>query len=178
MKKAVLISIQPKWVRLIVSGEKTVEIRKTCPKLETPFKCYIYETKGHTWQNKNEPKMQEGNGRVLGEFVCDICTEFTQDYYELSLVSDGSCVPMDELKAYLGAANKNGYVWHISNLKMYDKPKQIQDFYRIGVESCRKCDICWYHDYPIDEEPCVSCHLDRDYLWRAPQSWCYVEELE
>ena len=42
--KAVLISIQPKWGELIASGKKTVEIRKTKPKLETPFKVYIYCT--------------------------------------------------------------------------------------------------------------------------------------
>ena len=44
--KSVLISIQPKWCELIASGKKTVEVRKTKPKLETPFKCYIYCTQG------------------------------------------------------------------------------------------------------------------------------------
>lgn len=45
-KKSVLISIQPKWCELILSGKKTVEVRKNRPRLETPFKCYIYQTKG------------------------------------------------------------------------------------------------------------------------------------
>ena len=44
--KSLLISINPKWCELIASGKKTVEVRKTKPKLETPFKVYIYETKG------------------------------------------------------------------------------------------------------------------------------------
>lgn len=43
--KAVLISIQPKWCELIASGKKTVEVRKTKPKIDVPFKCYIYCTK-------------------------------------------------------------------------------------------------------------------------------------
>ena len=43
--KSVLISIRPKWCELIASGNKTLEIRKTRPKLETPFRCYIYCTK-------------------------------------------------------------------------------------------------------------------------------------
>ena len=34
--KAVLISIKPKWCDLIRRGRKTVEVRKTCPKLEVP----------------------------------------------------------------------------------------------------------------------------------------------
>ena len=43
--KAILISIRPKWVEKIASGEKTIEVRKTRPKIEMPFKCYIYCTK-------------------------------------------------------------------------------------------------------------------------------------
>ena len=46
MSKAVMLSIRPKWCEKIISGEKTVEVRKTRPKLETPFKCYIYCTVG------------------------------------------------------------------------------------------------------------------------------------
>ncbi len=38
MSKAVMISIRPKWCEKIVNGEKTIEVRKTRPKLETPFK--------------------------------------------------------------------------------------------------------------------------------------------
>lgn len=42
--KSVLISIRPEWCGKIASGEKTVEVRKTRPKLDMPFKCYIYCT--------------------------------------------------------------------------------------------------------------------------------------
>ena len=42
MNRAVLISIKPEWCSLIATGNKTVEIRKSIPKLDTPFKCYIY----------------------------------------------------------------------------------------------------------------------------------------
>ena len=42
MSQAVLISIRPKWCEKIIGGEKTIEVRKTRPKLQTPFKCYIY----------------------------------------------------------------------------------------------------------------------------------------
>ena len=41
---AVLISIRPKWAQKIMTGQKTVEVRKTRPKMDTPFKCYIYCT--------------------------------------------------------------------------------------------------------------------------------------
>lgn len=42
MSKAVLISIRPKWCEKICNGEKTVEVRRTRPKLNTPFRVYIY----------------------------------------------------------------------------------------------------------------------------------------
>ena len=42
MSKAVLISIRPKWCEKIANGNKTIEVRKTRPKMDTPFKCYIY----------------------------------------------------------------------------------------------------------------------------------------
>jgi len=40
--KSVILSIQPKWCELIASGRKTIEVRKTRPQIDTPFKCYIY----------------------------------------------------------------------------------------------------------------------------------------
>ncbi len=61
--KAILMSIKPKWCKLIFSGEKTIEVRKTAPKLETPFKVYVYCTKErmtrvpsmYAYLHKNEP---------------------------------------------------------------------------------------------------------------------------
>lgn len=69
MSKAVMISIQPKWVELILSGKKTVEVRKTRPSIETPFKVYIYCTKGELLlvNTDNAAKCYQANGRVVGE---------------------------------------------------------------------------------------------------------------
>lgn len=65
--KSVLISIKPKWCELIASGKKTVEVRKTRPKIETPFKCYIYQTVGG---RTNSVDVLENNlQRVCGEVV-------------------------------------------------------------------------------------------------------------
>ena len=97
MNKAVLISIQPKWCELIASGKKTVEVRKTKPKIETPFKVYIYCTQGDalaypclntptftihrtnngtlkgrqmTAEEREKSDHLFANGKVIGEFVC------------------------------------------------------------------------------------------------------------
>ena len=69
MSKAVMLSIRPKWCEKIASGEKTIEVRKTRPKLETPFKCYIYETQG--WWKRDGLRAFRLGGRVIGEFTCD-----------------------------------------------------------------------------------------------------------
>lgn len=72
MSKAVLISIQPDWCKKILSGEKTVEVRKTRPKLETPFKVYIYCTKTAEGWLRTIPVQgwQRMDGFVIGEFTC------------------------------------------------------------------------------------------------------------
>ena len=84
---SVMISIRPKWCEKIIKGQKTIEVRRTQPKLQTPFKVFIYCTKGG--KTLNIPISQErliadvavngmksmnnpiGNGSVIGEFVCD-----------------------------------------------------------------------------------------------------------
>ena len=108
--KSVMISIRPKWCELIANGRKTIEVRKTRPKLETPFKCYIYCTQARNpirvfgrilmyeddlaltnrWgQGKLVANpygaMMEGefflNGKVIGEFVCEeIKTYYADDF--------------------------------------------------------------------------------------------------
>jgi len=183
--KAVLISIQPKWCELIASGKKTIEVRKTRPKIETPFKCYIYATKPKTYSHPARiynsfimPESGEcGSGKVIGEFVCDdiIVDERGENadvfskYAQLSLV---------EQKKY--GANKPLFGWHITDLKIYDKPKELGEFSSYGCKIVGDC--CINYDCPncIDNgwmQP-PDCKIDGCYLTRPPQSWCYVEELE
>ena len=87
--KSVLISIQPKWCELIASGKKTVEVRKTRPKLETPFKVYIYCSKGFKPNTSYSYKTWAGYGKVIGEFVCDRIDywqhHWTPDYQTIQL---------------------------------------------------------------------------------------------
>lgn len=188
--KEVLISIQPKWCELIANGEKTVEVRKTKPKLNTPFKCYIYQTvDGRT----NTVDILENNlGKVIGEFVCDRINTIKKrgidnnfDYCYLSLDKWGnddiepeitavknSCVLRDDLNDY-GENSRMLYGWHISNLLIYDKPKALNKFYK---KDFKKALCYWEYLFSIgcvDDEPEPK---EEDYiLAKAPQSWCYVE---
>lgn len=206
--KSVLISIRPQWVEKIASGEKTIEVRKTRPKIETPFKCYIYCTKPskkyqticgcmvintdelyrlpngkikHDWSGElmccNGEYTRDNflNGKVIGEFVCDWITKITphcdiEDFVNQyihdypAILGENDCLSFQEMKSYLG--NKNGYDWHISDLKIYDKPKELSEF-KTGCNGCKERDTyhCKFHCY--GERP----------LTRPPQSYMFVENL-
>lgn len=177
MRKAVLISIRPKWCELIASGKKTLEIRKTRPKLKTPFKCYIYETRGfERVGNDNLNCVIGGNGRgmVIGEFSCSgIVWHGGSDLIvkeDRESATDGSCVSREELFDYLGIMPGTRvydkkcefYGWHISDLMIYDEPKKLSEFRRHDPT----------YDFSVFGEVCRTYSINR-----PPQSWCYVEVL-
>ena len=158
MGKAVLISIRPEWVEKIADGEKTLELRKTEPKLETPFKVYIYFTAGNlSYEVSNGILCNISGGRlVVGEFVCDkIGVIWGGGYLKMpESAFAGSCLNMYQIDTYLDG--KDGHFWHISNLKIYDAPKPLSKF-----KGLRKTKFGYA---PVE-------------IKRPPQSWCYVEEL-
>ena len=181
--KSVLMSIQPKWCELIASGKKTVEVRKTRPKIDVPFKCYIYCThNGSTAKEKNRNNYTDLSGKVIGEFVCDSITEFypTMELKQLNSLHfqmcDKSCVNMADLYNY--ANGKMLYGWHISDLVIYDKPKELSELF-IYCGDNPKCDGCEAHYYSNTEsgkeEYCCSVIDGCRPLKRPPQSWCYVD---
>lgn len=180
--KAVLISIQPKWCELIASGEKTVEVRKTKPKLETPFKCYIYETQGRTetpFVDEEGHEIFKGRGQVIGEFVCDQIDEigyspemhgkYISDIDDIHYVS---CVDFEQMFDYL--ADGYGYGWHITDLVIYDEPIALGESCEFYV--WKKCNSC--RDTGYESTACcfdIDCKVPA-IISRPPQSWCYCEE--
>lgn len=168
--KSVLISIRPKWCEKIASGEKTIEVRKSAPS-EVPFKCYIYMSQGDLkdlgsyseWIYKNRMK-------VIGEFICDrVDMEFVgyrnHEPCYWNLLLNGSCLIKDELMNY--GKWKTLYGWHISDLKIYDKPKELSEFRKPFI------------DYVSPKESkMVNPKIGiSEYVTCPPQSWIYVEEL-
>ena len=141
MSKAVLISIRPEWCEKISNGQKTIEVRKTRPKMDTPFKCYIYKC---------------GNGKVVGEFLCDQIININGAGRIPSDAARPTCLEPAELHQYLGAAT--GFGWHISNLRIYDTPRELREFYAV----------------PNEVE--VALKAKHKPITRPPQSWRYVEE--
>lgn len=144
-KKNVLISIQPKWCGMIATGKKTVEVRKAKPKIQTPFKCYIYCTVGKKREMMCFGPYSPicGNGKVIGEFICDkildVMVEMSSPEKIQGYPFPGTGLTDKEIMQYLGNGI-TGYGWHISELKIYDFPVELPKF---GLN-------------------------------RAPQSWCYL----
>lgn len=214
--KSVMISIKPKWCELIANGKKTVEVRKTKPKLETPFKCYIYCTQEkyknkylHTSNKKNrllfwhnngdceivcEPEhtsytAYSCNGKVIGEFVCDavipISIEYSNPKSRIALKEfPYTCLTDKQIMDYLGNGGK-GYGWHISDLKIYDEPKELREFRKPCISpDMPYCPTCKVGQEYISESEAEFYRIDGtcdtewlclNYIKRPPQSWCYVE---
>lgn len=172
MSKAVLISIRPKWCEKIASGEKTIEVRKNRPKLGTPFKRYIYCT-----QSGVALGALGKHGKVIGEFTCDRIYELAPLNHAPDDVEQQACLTREEIVRYLKGV---GYGWHISDLKIYDVPKDLNKFWLPPELYCEKerCGGCPYDQVAdVNGEYSFDCEWKRP-LTRPPQSWCYVEAMK
>ena len=170
---AVLLAVRPKWVELILNGQKRVDLRKNKPNLKPPFKVYIYCCKP-TFPHEDfivfDPRFGStdyiyGGGKIVGSFICDDIFDFWPGY-----AKGDDCLSFKEQEDYLGP-NGHGYGWHISCVTVYDTP--------IPITSLRKA--CSFNG------PCSLCHgsshdtLDGSLVcdmvvMQAPQSWCYVRD--
>ena len=173
--KSILLSIRPKYVELIASGEKTIEVRKTAPQ-EVPFKAYIYCTNGeYSPTNCGKKSISDClilnrnvvNGQVIGEFICDKVDKYTFSHYEAEyrvthVEQNAMCLNQPELIRY--GKGETLYGFHISDLKIYDRPKELSEFrtpknpHRIGNS----------HSWILDGYKKIT---------RPPQSWMHVEDL-
>ncbi|MBQ2973362.1 MAG: hypothetical protein IJE19_03320 [Clostridia bacterium] len=212
--------------------KKRNEIRKIKPKLPTPFKGYIYCTKGKPtlgrclidnslkatdetdFDNYNRDTLFRANGKVIGEFVCDYINEYECEFVDdecfewiasIDRDEDGDitgfyewtnefdipytnteffekcCIEYEDLKKYIGIGIDTFYACHISNLVIYDKPKELSEFY---TEDFEEIYSNWEDLFTIGVPSDCSAQFPpepkrEDYIVkRPPQSWCYVEVLE
>ncbi len=186
--KAVLTSIQPYYVFLIIARamgwkveqEKTVEIRKSFPKAsDWDRKSLIYCSQERRsfnripkeWRSLMAPLL----GKVIGEFMCDEIWKIAVDLRRARPTVSDACLTAKELETYRGY--KDAYGWNISDLKIYDKPKELREFERPCINldeyagetycDCNGCELAGDSDFGA-----VAC--DRR-IARPPQSWMYVE---
>ena len=190
--KSILISIKPKWVAKILNGEKTIEIRKTMPKCDLPIDVYIYCTKDKEVVMKNiqetkyithngkfaknlktkyhSEKYPLLNGKVVAKFTLNRIDRHHVLPSERIMPFNGNveeklgqlCLTKEEVMAYGNGEDYYAYLWHISNLVIFDEPKELSEFKRCTEKTCiyGKC-----HKYMHCLKP----------LTKAPQSFAYIE---
>lgn len=178
----VLAAFNPKWIRLIIEGKKTIEARKTLPHRGLPFKVYAYETKN-----------DGGRGKVVAEFIVDTFANYEPENDTVVLndlttmteisVSQGTQLTPEELDNYY--KGKEGSLWFVKKGTVieYDKPKELNEFFVKGY-----CDL---HETDNCIEDCKYLNIKHTILWdiynckadnvkpltRPPQSWRYIEEI-
>ena len=192
--KAILMSIHPEWCEKIFNKTKTIEVRKTMPKLTPPFTVYVYMTatkeRFPLWEyvtayQDSKGNMVNGSQKVIGEFVCDKIIELPCETTQPNWLKEKTCLSNSQYMNYLG--HKNGYGWHISEPKLFDTPKKLSDFRKPCVDKYEYCQGCKHGliTIPQDEEEYALYHggyydtfdtVCLNTLSRPPQSWCYVEE--
>lgn len=200
----VLASINAQWNNLIFdTKEKHFEIRKTKPKIETPFRVLVYETKGgkiNFFTSKEETKKIFGCGKVIGEFWCDYVLEFTtwDDRWHGPSFSCDECQTLDEeacltkqmLLNYIGNYN-SGYAWHITEPKRYKTPIELSEFCEIDKFAVRNCEFkSQVYANPVYTNGATLpggfvCKKTNDWcnkckkkaLKAPPQSWRYAERI-
>lgn len=182
----VLASLKPYYYYLVGEGIKKIEVRKGEPKSKIWDRDVLfYMSKDEKSFAKIPKELQEKYrkhfGKVGLEFVCDYIIDYVpistaeKGYtgYFITIDKDKDCLTNEERLNY--GKGKKLYGWHISNLKIYDKPKEIIEF----KKECPKvnaingsCNFCKYSLFkPHSIQP--DCNA---YLTRPPQSMCYVEE--
>lgn len=175
----ILASIKPYYYYLIAEGKKKIEVRKTALK-NLPQDIAFYMSKDEKSFAKIPKEFQEKYRKHFGkigmrvvydevdkwEYLLDCYSEDKDEkmYYISSADGDAACLTYDEIENY--GKGKTLYGWHISDLKIYDKPKELSEF-KTGCKGCKERDT--YHCY-------FYCYGERP-LTRPPQSYMYVEEL-
>lgn len=190
--KSIITSVSPYLCEKIMSGDCKILVKKSTPK-EVPFKAYIYCTriidKKHC-SDEFDIGIWKGNEHIIGEFICDKvemvnakCSDYGIDLFYHDCLTNG-CLTEREIEEYfnipedkdLRVMKGNGYAWHISDLKIYDEPKELSEFYRPCSYSgiCYSCNRFRPNGTPNDK-PNDFCDGE---ITRPPQSYMYVEKIE
>lgn len=176
----ILASLKPYYYYLIGERKKTIEVRKTALK-NIPQDIAFYMSKDEKSFAKIPKEFQDKYRKHFGKvglaIVCDKITRYNCDkafdeYFIAGYI--GAYMPLKEMCLTNKDLIEYGkgrplYGWHISDLKIYDKPKPIMQFYKpcpIKIKNCPVCEL--YSTYT----GCCMNNIDR-----PPQSYMFVEEL-
>lgn len=193
--KNIITSVSPYLCGKIASGDCKILLKKSTPK-EVPFRAYIYCTKTkNKWSLCDyEGAYQNSKGEivyaqqhVIGEFICDrvynidyLPKEYEGNPSQFSeFICNNSCLSFEQIMEY--KKGKTLYGWHISDLKIYDKPKKLNEFKTPPCEKSEKaCGNCkWLIKINTPDVYECECYVeDGRQITSPPRSWMYVEEIE
>ena len=174
--RKVLVSLKPYYYYLVGEGIKKIEVRKNTPRTSDWNKEVLFYMSKDVKSFAKIPKEFKGKyrkhfGKVGMQIVCDEVYEWKYDYCDGVDIDDDlildTCLDREDINIY--AKGKPLYGWHISDLKIYDKPKPIMQFYKPCPIEWKNCPVCEFYS---TNTGCCMNNVDR-----PPQSYMYVEEL-
>lgn len=130
IERGVLFSIRPEYCEHIISGKKTIEVRRKFPRCKVPFKGYIYCTlggRGMLYGNRGDEKIQL-NGKVIGEFTCDSVVSLPNkdaQGEEFEKILEAAC--LDEDKFFEYSEHETVYLLGIKDFTLYKYPRYLEE---------------------------------------------------
>ena len=167
--KAILMSIQPKWVAKILNGDKTIEVRKRFPKDYRGW-VYIYCTKSQINQAREYFAFEQLHrlGKVVARFYCDNVEYYDDICYWSEENEKTTCLTPSDFFDYINHIKRFRacYFIHIAQLEIFNKPKELKEFYRTTTKIGMN----------MNGHSCVG-YIGIP-LTKAPQSWQFMEVEE
>ena len=151
-----------------------------CGKVIGSFVCdKVEEYEGEFWDDDTYERIQEpwepSDFAEYGEYEYDTIGENGEFYGKGIELSKQSCLSWSELRSYVGQGLKDFYGWHITEPKLFDKPRELCEFYapcrkgkETADESCKGCSYA-FKGVSTGEIICDNA------ITRPPQSFCYIE---
>lgn len=185
---SILKPVSPKDCELIAHGDKRAIVSKVTPKevpfkgylyctKDKHLQLVLGEDNWYRLYDVRDYRevcgghinfVPNGNGKVIGEFICNQVDKLEEQVISSGLyyskyedvidyeLNEETCLDNFELLDY--GQGKTLYVWHISDLKLYNQPKELTDF----------------------RKPMLPLGLswDNNKIMRPPITLCYVQDLE
>lgn len=158
--RGVIISIRAEHNANIEALLKTSELRTLPPKLKPPFKVYTYESG------------PLGRHKIVNEWICKDMVTWRMCMGIPAHLSKVACVSNDYIRQYSGDSYKDVTEMKISDLVIYDTPKELSEFARPNKCPYNNRGNCTYDYHCFRAGQTERCG---DYVEKPPQNWCYVE---
>lgn len=170
----VIRSAKPYWIYLIITGKKKAEIGKDFPKSpdwDRTVEMYCSKDKKsfNLIPEKDREWMRKYLGKIACKFTCKTIDEYNTSWLDgEDMLKNTTCLDDVEIMDYMDCyTHRKFYCWNISDLEVYDNPKELSEFVGVCRKSCLNCKYVKYLDGLCDERGTYK-------FAGPPQSWCYA----